>query len=245
MTWEEFNQKFDFDVFSKLMDLLNSTTKTVIDKRTGKEKIKNKLKHEIENLSAHTLLPMQKVGNKYLFKYSIKSKTYDNVEEILIGYFQEFQLGWIFVSLDSSHMWKKLRDLMRIDTPELQSMIIGSNMVFCNFSNIETDSRYYLYKEQDVIDENSFLFKENCVRINDVYVGSSKGHRYFLVLDYAYTSNDFTTNNSVKGNTYFEHLKDIPNSEIIIIFDQNRDLSNQEDVMQKYGDKVMNKLLKI
>jgi hypothetical protein len=247
MTWEEFNQVFDFTIFSQLMDHLKGKSTDLFETDTKQAKKLHKIHNSRDYFyEYHTfeLLPIKEVGNKYLVKYIKRGSKFDHAEENLLGYFQQFEKGWIFASLDSSHMWKKLREKIVLKDDRYQTIVVGSNMIFTNLNEIETDKRYYLYKGNE-LDDTSFFFKASCVRINDVYVGSLKGFRYFLVLDYAYTSSDFTTNYYVSCETFFDHLKNISNEDIMVIFDQNHDLKDKAIVMQRYGDKMMNKLLKI
>lgn len=252
MTWQEFNAAFDMTVFKKLMSHMNGESEQKVEaQKKDRQKRKNSYdRYSYRNYQylsddfSYEILPMQELNHKYQIKYLKKSKTKNNVEEIVLGYFQEFEKGWIFISLDSSHMWKKLRELIQKEMPDIKNMIMGSNMVFCDLSEIEFDTRYYLI-DSNGKDETSFLFKNNCVRINDVYVGSNKSFRYFLILDFAYTSSDFTTNNFVSCETFFDHIKELSNADILVIFDQRRDLKDYQEVMQKYSDKMLKKLLKI
>lgn len=251
MTWQEFNTIFSITVFDKLLQSLNveadehyEKKKKLHEKNNKKNRYVKYPREFIADYYVYQLLPIKELDGKYIIKYVKSNRNRDNFEENHLGYFQEFEKGWVFVSLDSSHIWKRLREEMTMTTETMQSVVLGSNMVFSNFSEIEYNQRYY-FKTTSGIDENSFFFKSNCVRINDVYVGSAKSFRYFLITDFAYTSNDFTTNNYVSVDTFFEHLKDLNNDDILVIFDQGRDLKNQTEVMQKYSDKMFKKLLKI
>jgi len=248
MNWQEFNQVFDFTIFDKLIQDLNDESLKKYEEYNKKKKPQprryNYQPVYVPDWNAFELLPFEVIENKHVIKYRKSSKTKSNVEECILGYFQEFEKGWAFISIDSSHMWKKLREMINETQPKLENLIIGSNMLFCKLAEIDFDTRYYFLKE-DGIDDTSFFFKSSCVRINDVYVGSNKSHRYFLILDFAYTSSDFTTNNYISSETFFEHLKELNNEDILVVFDQRRDLKNYQEVMQRYSDKMIKKLLKI
>lgn len=243
-----------WDVFSKSIGLNKFTYSYISNLKVTKIKNKKeKVKKKPSDPITYTDLPIKQVGNKYVFKYIEKRDATNQIsfnriinsgmyhETKILGYFQEFELGWIFISLDTSHVWKRVREI--ILKTEKNVFTVGNQLVFCNIDDLEYDKRYYFYDKNGDLDPNSFIVKLAVARINDIYILSNKTSRVFLVSEHVYTSSDFLTNNYLMRKHYFESLKDLSNEELIMIFNQN-DLSDQEEISKRYNAKMLNKLLK-
>lgn len=251
ITWSEFINTFNVQTLKNVVDELNKDKRkrNTISHRRRYLRVK---KDDEGNKFVYKLEPLEIVNDDcVVVRYTKKAKNGEYQEYNLMGYFQRFEIGWVFIVVDSSHVWKKIRDVIPHDESiqkksDLKNVTtIGSNLVFADLSKLEIDKRYYMINDGKIVD-HSFICKVNCVKIDDVYVGSQKGLRYFIVLDSFYSSSDYLTNIAVKNKKFFDNLKDISNEDLIMIFNKNSPiLENREELSKQYGEKVVNKLLKL
>ena len=179
MQWDEFISRFDMSVFSNLMKELNDESDQRFEDHVKRRKREGYV-HELYDFDSYVFKLYDTVvsNGRRLIRYVKKNRSRDNFEEVLLGYFQPFQKGWVFVFMDSSHLWKNIRERATFVMPDWDARVIGSSMIFCNFSQLESDTRYH-FLNGEIVDEDRFVFKTGCVRINDVYIGSAKTNDSF------------------------------------------------------------------
>lgn len=243
MSWENFHSEFDLKIFDKFIESMTIRKTKVRGKIQISPIVNPQFKYE--------LLPFETVSDRYVVRYNKSSvKKNDYTETNVLGYFQRFEKGLVFVSTDTSHVWKKFRDIYMTENSVAISVhnnvkLLGANLVFADFSSFETNKRYH-FLINGQIDESSFIFKADCVRINDIYIGSNKSCRYFIVQDCHYSSSDYLSNNVIRNKKFFQDLKDLSTDDFIMIFDNYGTILEDYDAMSKrYGDKTIKKLLKI
>ncbi len=189
-------------------------------------------------------IKVESINNVYHLKYYYEKSQRQHMTttivttskfEELLGYFEEVDNGYIFISCDISHNWKRFRTSFLEDHDNV--IVIGEHLLFLDNKEIELDKRYYFKNI-----ENSFYFKSKVAKVGDMYMASKTSERYFVFRDSFYASSDYCTNSYTPAGL-FKNME-MTNEHIFMLLS----VSNHQSVEQienTYRDKVYKKLLKV
>lgn len=185
---------------------------------------------------------IENINNVYHLKYYYDTYSTPHLTNVLqlsskreglLGYFEEVENGCIFISCDTTHNWKKFRNMFENDNV----VVIGEHLLFLDNKDIEIDRRYY-FKNID----NAFYFKSKVSKVSDMYLMSKTAERYFIYRENFYSSSDYALNSYVP-----EHLfKDVEmtNEHLFMLLSVSNH-STLEQIENTYREKVYKKLLKV
>lgn len=216
--------------FLEKYDIVNIFDKAV--KRYLEKQSMTLTKMYIENINNiyHLKYSYEKLNRQHLTTTILTSSKYDE----LLGYFEEVENGFIFISCDNSHNWKRFRTFL---TEYDNIIIIGEHLLILDNKDIELEKRYFFKN-----DNSSFYFKSKVAKISDMYVQSKVSERYFIFRDNFYASSDYTSN-SYLSDKLFENVE-MTNDHLIMLMSVSNHKSIEE-IERIYREKVYKKLLKV